>query len=435
VALAAIRGRPAPGFEELRDATIAGLCFGERLVWETVAPALLLGDAVGEVPANAPLAPLIEDLQREQRRVRLRPEALDRELALDLRSESGLDRSTLLHRLTILDVPWGHLADAGRSRGTFRERWVLRWEPEFAVRLVENLVFGPTIAKAAAARLDAELGKAADLRTLCDLTMGALTAQLPEAAHAGVGRIERRAAQTSDCAELLGALPPLGDIVRYGQARRTDAEQLAALFARILVQGALALSYAARGLDAEAGRALRVAVMGADAAATLAEADAEVIEAWRRALDTVVADDQATPLVAGAAARLLYEGEAMTPDAASELLGRMLSPGRTAEAAAGFFEGFFEGGGERLIHDGGLRGAVDAWIQSLDPEPFTAYLPLFRRALSDLDRMQRRRLLDALLGREAPGLAGVRLAEDAAAVWPAHLARVTEILTGRPSDG
>ena len=61
--------------------------------------------------------------------------------------------------------------------------------------------------------------------------------------------IEKRAAQTSDCAELLKALPPLADTVRYGQARATDAAQLETLLTRIVVQGALALPYAARGVS------------------------------------------------------------------------------------------------------------------------------------------------------------------------------------------
>ncbi len=109
------------------------------LLWDQIAADLLIGSGVGAIPEDTPLAPLLEDLQRQQRLTRLKPEALERELAVDLRSDSGLARSTLLHRLTALDVPWGRLADAGRSRGTFREKWLLCWEPEFAVRLVENL--------------------------------------------------------------------------------------------------------------------------------------------------------------------------------------------------------------------------------------------------------------------------------------------------------
>src|SRR6266700_472221 len=434
VGLAAMRDRPAPGFEELREAAIACLCFGEALVWQTVSRRLLIGAEVGRIPDNVPLAPLLEDLQREQKRVRLKPEALERELAVDLRSDSGLDRSTLLHRLTLLGVPWGKLTDAGRSRGTFRERWVLRWEPEFAVQLVENLVHGPTIALAAAARMRAEFSQATELKALADLVLAALTARLPDAVESGIALIEKRAAQTSDCAELLRALPPLANTVRYGQARETDAAQLETLLTRILVQGALALPYAARGLDNAAAGAMREAVRGANNAVTLAEIDGEQRGAWRDALRAIIEDMQAAPLLAGAAAGLLYEAEALSPDEAAILLGRALSPGRAVADAAGFFQGFFEGGGERLIHDKGLRDAVDQWMVALDGDVFVEHLPLFRRAFANLDRMQRKRLLDALFGRTSAGLPGRTLAPDAAAIWPRHFARVTAILKARPAD-
>jgi hypothetical protein len=432
VSLAAMRDRPAPGFEELREAAIACLCFGEALVWDTVAPRLLIGAEVGSIPDNVPLAPLLEDLQREQKRVRLKPEALDRELAVDLRSDSGLDRSTLLHRLALLGVPWGRLADAGRSRGTFRERWVLRWEPEFAVQLVQNLVYGPTIAQAASGRVRAELSQATELKALADLVMAALTAQLPEAVESGIALIEKRAAQSSDCNELLAALPPLANTVRYGQARETDAAQLAALLNRILVRSALALPYAARGLDNAAASAMRNLVRGANNAVTLAELGGEEREAWHGALRDIMEEPQATPLLAGAAARLLYEAEALSPDHATILLGRALSPGRAVADAAGFFDGFFEGAGERLIHDKGLRDAVDRWMISLDGDMFVEHLPLFRRTFSNLDRMQRKRLLDALFGRAAAGLPGRALAPDAAAIWPRHFERIATLLSARP---
>lgn len=434
VTIAALRERPAPGFEELREAAIACLCFGEALVWQTIARRLLIGAEVGRIPDNVPLAPLLEDLQREQKRVRLKPEALDRELAIDLRSESGLDRSTLLHRLTLLEVPWGKVVDSGSSRGTFRERWTLRWEPELAVRLVENLIYGPTIAQAAAGRISAAFDKASDLKALADLVFSALTARLPDAVERGIALIERRAAQTSDCLELLAALPPMADTVRYGQARPTDADQLTNLLTRILVQGALALPYAARGLDQAAASAMRGVILNADSAVALAELAGDERTAWRSALRALIDDAQVTPLIAGTATRLLYEAEELSPDDASVLLGRALSPGRAVADAAGFFEGFFEGGGERLIHDKGLRDAVDRWMQSLDERNFVEHLPLFRRAFSNLDRMQRRRLLDALFGRASAGLPGRVLAPDAEQIWPRHFERLTGILTARPAN-
>jgi hypothetical protein len=292
-------------------------------------------------------------------------------------------------------------------------------------------VWGATIAKAAASRLADGMAMAGTLQALCETTLTALTAQLDDAAHTGVAAIERRTAETSDCGELLASLPPLGEILRYGQARRTDAAQLTALFGRIAFSGALSLPFAARGLDPEAAAALRQALAAADGAIALNQPDESVRDAWREALSTLVEDVQATPLIAGAAARLNYEADVLSPQAAADLLGRMLSPGRPPADAAGFFDGFFEGAGERLIHDHPLRGAVDAWILSFDGETFTAYLPLFRRAFANLDRMQRRRLLDALFARRADALAGRAVSTSGAAAWPTHFERLSAILAGK----
>jgi hypothetical protein len=427
-ALAALRDRPAPGFEEMREAAIACLCHGERAVWDDIAAELLIGSGVGSIPAATPLAPLLEDLQRQQKATRLKPEALERSLTLDLRSESGLMRSTLLHRLNALDVPWGQLADAGRSRGTFRENWQLRWEPEFAVRLVENLVYGSTIAEAAGTRVIEAMRGEPELGALAAWVRTAMTANLPGAVAIGVAALERKAALTSDCEALLSALPPMADILRYGEARAGTAEHLATLMPRIVVQASVALPYAARNLDAQSACKLRDAILAADSAIALAELDAEVVVSWRGALQSLLRDDQATRLVAGTAARLLYEVELLAAVEAADLLARMLSPGTPVVEAAGFFEGFFDGAGQRLIHDAPLREAVDAWLTALEEEAFISNLPLFRRVFSVLDRSERRRLMDALFARGGSGSKGYRLIEGAADIWPAHQARVIELL-------
>jgi hypothetical protein len=427
VALAALRNRPSPGFEELREAAIACLCNGERVVWNDVAAELLIGAGVGSIPAATPLAPLLEDLQRQQQATRLKPEALERALTLDLRSESGLMRSTLLHRLNALDVPWGQLTDAGRSRGTFRENWQLSWEPEYAVRLVEHLVYGSTIAEAASGRVIEAMRSEPELDTLATLVRTAMIADLPRAIEFGITALEAKAALTSECLALLCALPPTADILRYGEARAGTAEPLRALMPRIVVQAALALPYAARNLDADAATKLRAAILAADGAVQLAQLGADVVANWRDALRALLQDGQATRLISGTAARLLYEIEQLTAGTAADLLSRMLSPGTPVADAAGFFEGFFEGLGQRLIFDGLLRGVVDTWLMEMDEEAFTGNLPLFRRVFSVLDRSERRRLMDALFGR-GDRAKGYRLMTGAAEIWPQHQARVVELL-------
>lgn len=430
IMLAALRERPAPGFEELRDAAMACFCFGERALWDDIAAELLIGADVGAIPESTPLAPLLEDLQRQQKATRLKPEALERALTLDLRSDSGLMRSTLLHRLTVLDVPWGRLADAGRSRGTFRENWQLCWEPEYAVRLVENLVHGSTIAEAAGACLIERIQQQSTLQSLAGLVHKAMIADLPRAVGIGISALEGKAALTSDCRALLEALPPMADILRYGEARAGAADHLATLMPRIVVQAALALPYAARNLDAEATAALRDAVLAADAAIGLAQLDKDIADHWHEALRRLLGDDQATRLIAGVAARLLYEADLIGTGETADLLARMLSPGTVVAQAAGFFEGFFTGAGQRLIHDAALRNIVDGWLQSLDEETFAGSLPLLRRVFAVLDRSERRRLIDAVFGKGGSGTAGYRLVAGAEMLWPVHEARVLGLMAG-----
>lgn len=428
VALAALRDRPAPGFEELREAAIACLCFGNPIVWNEIATDLLIGADVGAIPASTPLAPLLEDLQRQQKATRLKPEALERDLSVDLRSESGLARSRLLHRLNALGVPWGRLADSGRSRGTFRENWKLCWEPEYAVRLVEQLIYGSTIEEAASARLIEQIEAEADLQGLAEAVRTAMLADLGAAIARGIGALERRAALTSDCLALLAALPPMADILRYGEARAGATEHLVLLMPRMVVEAALAFPHAARNLDADAANAMRAAILAADRAIRLAELEHEIVAQWHEGLARLPEDAQATRLIAGVGARLLYEADRLPADEAVRLLGRMLSPGTPVAEAAGFFDGFLAGAGQRLVHDEILRGAVDAWLLGLGEEDFVAHLPLFRRVFSALDRMERRRLMDALFAVRDEANRGYRLLPGAEQLWPAHFARIADLL-------
>jgi len=128
------------------------------------------------------------------------------------------------------------------------------------------------------------------------------------------------------------------------------------------------------------------------------------------------------------AAHLLYEAGQLSAEDAAGLLGRRLSPGTPVVQAAGFFEGFFSTAGQRLIYDEGLRGAVDAWLKSLDEDAFIAHLPLLRRVFSNLDSMERRRLIEAVLGRAARLPAGLMPAPDGGEAWRWHLERLGPLL-------
>lgn len=426
--LAAVRNRPSVGFEEITEAVIACLCFGEKLIWEQVADALLLGNQVGRIPEDTPLAPLLEDLQRQQKKLKLKPEALQRELSLDLRSQAGLSKSILLHRLLALNVPWGEMTGTGSSRGTFRERWIIEWEPEYAVRLVENLVYGNTIAQAAntklseAMRTETHLGKLAETVQLC------LEAQLDKATDEGLKRISDRAAQTDNAIELLDSLAPLIHIERYGTARNIALDQVAELVQLLTIKAALALPYACRNLNDEESHHYRHSIGDTHTAVLLAELDDDIMQSWWDALHTIVNNPHSSLLVSGLCARLLYQSKQLSADTLDELLQRALSPAIPTSDAARFFEGFFAGATERLLYDPLLLHTVERWLLSLTEEDFVEFLPLFRRVVSDLDATERRRLIDTVLDSRTQGNITQVVNTEMLSHWETHLTQMGRLI-------
>src|SRR5262252_4930324 len=395
--LAALRDLAMPGLEEMREASLAALCYGETVPWRLIEAELVVGGAVGEIPDDVPQMPLQADLTRWQKKLKLKPEALERDVALDLRSDAGLAKSLLLYRLNVINVPWGRLADAGSSRGTFRENWKLVWDPEFSVRLAEALVHGTTVEQAAGNAAIAVARKANNFADISAAVRDCLLAGLPGPAQVTIGILQGAAAASSDISALAGAIPPLVSVLRYGTAREMPTEELTLLVTSLAEAVCSGLVYACRNLQADAAEALRM---------TLAELDRSLIVLdnehlttdWRRALQRLADDGADHPMLRGLAVRALHEQSVIPPDQTSGYLTRALSRAVPPLEAGLWLDGFLGRSGHVLLYDAALAGLIDAWIGEIGEDDFIALLPMLRRAFSEIDRLERRRLLD-LLGK------------------------------------
>jgi Family of unknown function (DUF5682) len=408
VALASLRGHATPGLAEMRDATLAALCHGEEAPFRIIETRLVIGDRVGRIDEGVPQMPLATDLARWQRRTRLVPEALESEIAVDLRSDAGLLKSILLHRLDLIAVPWGRLVDAQAGRGTFREIWKLAWAPEFSVKLAEALVHGPTIEQAAAGAAVALAAKSTAIFELTKIVRRTLLAELPEATQTCIQRLQATAVNTADLAGLADAVPPLVSILRYGTARKIPEAAIAALARTLAVEVVAGAASASRNIDEEAAERLRTALAAFDAALDLL-AEESLVESWCRTLAVLASDATAAPAVAGLAARRLYERAAATPDVTAATLARALSPANPPKAAGGFLNGFVGQSAEVLLHDTTLFKIVDEWVASPQEADFLEVLPMLRRAFAGFGAIERRRLLDQV-GRDAPPLSAAATA-------------------------
>ncbi|MFC9225541.1 DUF5682 family protein [Streptomyces hygroscopicus] len=255
--LAAMRGRPLAGLAETLDAVRAVMCEGSDVPIALVRDRLVVGDVLGEVPESAPAVPLQRDLARTQRSLRLRPEALERDLELDLRKETDAGRSRLLHRLRLLGVDWGTPAVSRGSTGTFRETWRLRWEPELSVRVAEAGVWGTTVLSAATAKAETEARSAKGLAEVTELAERCLLAGLPGALPVVMRSLADRAALDADVGHLAQALPALVRSVRYGDVRGTDTAALEEVAVGLAERILVGLPPACVGLDSDGAAEMR----------------------------------------------------------------------------------------------------------------------------------------------------------------------------------
>ncbi|WP_329197629.1 MULTISPECIES: DUF5682 family protein [unclassified Streptomyces] len=382
--LAAVRGRPVPGLTETLEAVRAVMCDGSDIPLALIEDRLVVGDVLGEVPDAAPVVPLQRDLTRRQRSLRLKAEAQDRELELDLRKDTDAAKSSLLHRLRLLGIDWGVPTASRGSTGTFRETWRLRWEPELSVRVAEAGIWGTTVLGAATARAEALAADAAELGEVTALAEQCLLAGLSEALPAVLRALADRAALDTDVARLAEALPALARSLRYGDVRGTDAQALATVAAGLAERICVALPPAcAAGADADGAAELRGHVDAVHGAiALLADADEGLRERWAAVLRTLAGRDTVPGLIRGRAVRLLLDDGRLPPEETARLMGLALSPAATPADAAGWIEGFAggsAGGGTLLVHDERLLGLIDAWLVSVPAGAFVDVLPLLRR--------------------------------------------------------
>jgi hypothetical protein len=398
-ALATLRGRQLPGLDEVTEATRAVLVDGDELALSLVTSRLVVGEALGAVPEGTPTVPLEADLRAQAKTLRLKFEALDRSLDLDLRRDSDLSRSHLLHRLTLLDVPWGIPAESAvRGTGTFRETWRLVWKPELSVSVIEAAMWGTTVEAAAVARLrdlagrgrlTVDAAKAATLPELTEAVEACLLADLPAALPDLLAALDDRAAVDLDLEHLTGALPALVRALRYGDVRGTDTRALSQVADAVLIRICVGLPQAVTSLDDTGSATLRASIDAVHAAVALLD-DPAGRDRWLAALGRVIDRSDVHGLLIGRLVRILRDAGQIDPGESAVRLSRALSVGSAATAKAAWVDGFFSGGGLLLVHDRELLGLLDDWIVTLDDQEFIDVLPLLRRTFGQFAGSERR---------------------------------------------
>jgi hypothetical protein len=420
--LAALRERPRAGLDELLEAVRAVFCYDTDLPLQLIRRELLINDRLGEVPADVPTLPLIQDVQAQQKRLRLAVKADSVDLDLDLRQPAHLEKSVLLHRLALLGIAWGSRQLVRGKSGTFHELWRLAWEPEFAIRLIEASVWGATLEGAASACAVSRGAGATTLSELTALMEEILLADLRAAVEPVMERIQNVSALTADLGFLLAALPPLANVVRYGNVRGTDTAALAGVVDGLVARACVALPFGSRALSDDAAAQLFRQVVAGDHAIRLLQDD-EHRASWFAALETAANAESTHPLLKGRCVRILTEQHHWPQEEAARQLGLFCSRTVAPLAAAQWLEGFLQGSGALLVHSDDLWQVINGWMLAQPQDTFTELLPLLRRTFGSFSAPERRQL-----GERAQHAGGIHRAPALAAAQMIDLGRARRVL-------
>ena len=387
---AALRNMPAPSLAEFNEATTTVMGFGDDILLQLIKESLIINNRLGQVPDGVPKVPLLTDVEKTQKRLRVPFTAEIKEVLLDLRKPNDLDKSIFFHRLCLLGIDWA-TPESISGKGTFKEKWTIYHKPEQLVSLIEKAIWGNTLEEATQKYLVHKAVGIENIAALTELLHQTIPADLPALVETLTTQLDRLSAASSDIAEMMEAVPHLVEIVRYGDVRQMDfshvGEMLRAMVARILAGGILVCI----NIDEEAAAELLNKVVAMDyAMATLN--DSEMSDMWKEFIRQMQHTAHVHPLLSGYASRLMYDKGEIAPEAMQHTLSFYSSVGNSPSDMAYWFEGFLRSSGSILLLDDKLWDLINTWVCGLEEETFMELLPILRRTFSEFTSPERRKL-------------------------------------------
>ena len=425
--LAAMRGHPGPGREDLLDGIrscfVKGSMDAEGEIVLGLARHVLGGTSIGSVPPEAGVPPLVGDFRATAAKLRLNiNDSVRRKCSLDLyRKAAHRQSSRFFHSLAFLEAPFAIRVSGpdfvkGAALERLFEHWNYQWTPQTESQLVEASLYGATIEEAAANRLARAIaGMEAAGRGRC--AEGAVR-MLVEACRMGLHRhagplmklIAAQAAEDPSLASLTSALSQL--VLLWESREPLEAHGLVEI--PILIQTAYERAcYLLRDLSSTPAEAAQETLQSLIALRDLLGSSAT----GDHALDTLlfyepvakVLTQASCPalLTGGAAGLLAADGRIPETELVRLLAGALNASSSRAGDQTAFLTGLLSACRELAWRLPALAGAVDKLLAAWSEEEFIERIPHLRMAFAGLTPREAGQVADVvaqLHGVQGPGL-------------------------------
>ncbi|MEL7118229.1 MAG: DUF5682 family protein [Bacteroidota bacterium] len=394
--LSALRERPIIGLQELSEAVLTVLCKGEEKVFELIKNKLIIGDDYGKVPLNITTLAIQKDFEKSVKTARLSKErnSTDESIKeLDLRKETNLLASQLLHQLDQLGIPWGTTMKGSKYQtGSFKEKWKLKWSSFYEIKLVEAGIYGNTIKEAATQKSIEDIRKSDSLADLVHIMEQSIKSDLIGILVPLTEKMKELAALTKDILLLMDALPPLVQFYKFGSQYSNETSFIKSLIEQIIPRTIIGLPSVAIGLDEESGKSLFTKIRKAQIALLLFN-NPNYVSDWFNTLSYLAENNEVSPIISGLSLRSIFDQRIIVlEDVFKRFKDQQVAYQESVEYAQ-WLEGFLSGSGLVLLNNPDLWNIIDNWIKSLNEEAFTQMLPILRRTFSQFSPYERKRML------------------------------------------
>ncbi|MCH2043352.1 MAG: DUF5682 family protein, partial [Saprospiraceae bacterium] len=363
---------------------------------------LIVGQRMGDVPDTVPMIPLQKDIDKQAKSLRipkkteaywLKANKERRKGGLDLRKEHDRKQSHFLHRLNLLGITWGEEGqDTGRELGTMNEYWKIAWKPEFVLDIIEAGMWGNTLEEASVCLALNSAKHTQNLAELTELLDKVLKSDISKAIHFLISQLRKLAAVTQDIALLMGAIPSLVNILRYGDVRGTDLDTIEPILNELVPRICVSLPSTCSAVDEDAAKVIFKQLLNTQRALALYN-NRLLLTVWYDTLQQVSQSPQANTLLRGLANRILWDAQEVNAEDMEQRMYLALSSTQDLLKIAQWIEGFLHGSGLLLIHNHKLWRLLDQWVSQLSAESFQMLLPILRRTFAQFAIPEREKML------------------------------------------
>lgn len=401
--LATLRNLAIPGLEEMQESCVSIFGNGYSEGMKIIDKKLIVGDKMGEVPADLKDLPLQRDIEATRKTLRLK-DNVKPELKLDIRESFDKEKSIFLHRLNLLGISWATFKGTNaNSRTSGIELWKLDWKPELELRIIEASALGNTVESAARNFILSETTNSQEIKRLAELIRICQNVNLAELIPPIVEKLETLATVSRDISELIYALPELANLSRYNKTnlRKIDAETLEKLLNEIVPRICLHIPIICSTLDENAADEMWKKLVSVNAALSLLE-NSEYNSNWEIALEQVSKKSQIDGLIAGGASRMLYNKDIWSKEMIQNALSFALSTASDAHYATRWIKGYLHGNATILIYEPSFLKVIDTWLKELNDETFQDILAFLRKTFSEIDLQERKKIFHLAISNWKP---------------------------------